>query len=129
MSILGEVRLIFVHKLMNMGTKSICKNLGNNLEDATEETNRPELIKKRSPLFLWNESHQSIVKTTEVHHAIVEMVEQEENIKLNNIPKSPSGPGAFSAPRPKTASLISSSLKGPSMSWEGLSNLDKEHPN
>ena len=57
-SILGEGRLNFVHKL-NMGTKSICKNLEYDLEDAIEEINRPKLIKKTRSLFLQIESHQA----------------------------------------------------------------------
>ena len=70
-----------------MRAKPVSKDFGDDLEDCIEETNRSKFINHRSPLFLRNESIQSIVETTEIHDAIVELIKQKENIRLDNIPK------------------------------------------
>ena len=135
-SIFSKYRLNLIHKEVIVKAKPISKDFGDDFEDCIEKTNRSKLINYRGPLFLWNESNQSIIETTEIHGTIVELSEQRMNIWLDKIPKSlktynrnPSMPGTFSTLRLKTATLIFSSLKGPSYPEKTTSNLDKAYTN
>ena len=85
--VLSEGRLDLINNEVDVRTKPISKNFKDDLEDDIENTNRSELIVHRNTLFLHNESNQSIVKTSKVHNANVELVEKEENIWFNKIPK------------------------------------------
>ena len=58
-----------------MRAKPVNKDFRNDFEDCIEETNRAEFINHRSPIFLRNECNQGIVEITEIHDAIVELVE------------------------------------------------------
>ena len=72
--LLGEGKLYLVHKEMNVRTKLVRKDFGDDLDDSIEGTNSPKLTDHRNTFFLRNESNQSIDETLEVYIAIIELV-------------------------------------------------------
>ena len=48
-----------IYKAVDVRAKPVSNDFGDNLEDFIEETNRPEFINRRSPLFLQKQSKHS----------------------------------------------------------------------
>ena len=61
------------YKKLNVRTKPVGKNFGDDLDDDVEKTNKPEFIDQRSTLCFQDESNQCIIEVPKIHCTIVEL--------------------------------------------------------
>jgi len=60
---------------MYIRSNLVCKDFRDNLKDSVEETHGPKLIDHRSTLYLRDKGNQSIIETSKIHNAIIELIE------------------------------------------------------
>ena len=80
--ILSEDLLNLINKEVYVRTKSVGKNFSYDLDDHTEEANKPEFINHRDTFFR-DEGDQGKIEASEIRI----VAEQIENIRLDNVPK------------------------------------------
>lgn len=121
-SLLDESRLVDGHDVGQARREAVGHELGEDLHEAVDEANEPEvpnggrisLLRHKNNVCRIDEAGHVPARIRQGVDGQPEVVLGISQLMRKNLPMKPSGPGAFSAGRSKTAVLISSKVKGAS---------------